>query len=319
MKPKYYIAADGGGSKLQAVLYDDQFRIRRSFHTSGVNSLFKPRDEVRENLCSMLHELIGDDVDEIESMDYCLICDQGLVDEVLASEGRIKRATRRGEPHMALGAALQRDGVVALSGTGSDAFMIADGKYLGAVGGWGPLLGDEGSGYDIGLSAIKAAIYAEDGRGAPTLLHRMVMEHWGCKRLWDVVGILAGNPDARHEVASAARLASRAANEGDAVALSIYERAAEQQVLMVDTVIKRYPAQFNRRIVLVGGAWKGCAHMVEHFTKEITRRYPDARVLTPEYEPVVGCIVCRCLEDGMTMEEIRKGLQDGFAELKYKS
>ena len=319
MKPKYYIAADGGGSKLQAFLYDDQFRIKKSFRTTGVNVLFKPEDEVRENLSRMLDELIGDDVDEVESLDYCLVCNQTLVDQVLSREVRIKHATRHGEPMIALGAALEPDGVVALSGTGSDVFMVADGKYLGSVGGWGPLLGDEGSGYDIGLRSIKAAIYAQDGRGAPTALLTAVMEHWHCKSLWDVVHHLAGNPDARQEVASVAMLTSRAAREGDAVALSIYEKAAEEQVLMIDTLVKRFPDAWNGKIVLMGGAWKGSAHMVEHFSAEITRRYPNAKILTPGFEPVVGCVVRRCLNEGMTVEEIGQKLQDGFAEMKYKS
>ena len=319
MKPKYYIAADGGGSKLQAVLYDDAFRIHKSFYSTGVNVLFKPEDEVRENLLRMLDELIGEEIDEIESLDYCLVCKQSLVDQVLAGEKRIKRATRHGEPMIALGAALERDGAVALSGTGSDVFMVADGRYLGSVGGWGPLLGDEGSGYDIGLRSIKAAIYAHDGRGAPTALLPAVKEHWHCENLWEVVHRLAGNPDARQEVAAVARLASRAASEGDAVALSIYEHAADEQVLMLDTLIKRLSEHWNGKIVLIGGAWKGCAHMVKHFTEEITRRYPHARVMTPLFEPVVGCVVCRCLAEGMTVEEIREPLLCGFAELKYQN
>ena len=319
MKPKYYIAADGGGSKLHAVLYDDRFQIKRRFRTTGVNVLFKPEDEVRKNLSDMLDRLIGDDVDEIESLDYCLVCKQSLVDQVLATEKRIKRAKRYGEPMIALGAALERDGMVALSGTGSDVFMVADGKCLGTVGGWGPLLGDEGSGYDIGLRAIKAAIYAQDGRGAPTSLLPMVMQHWSCKSLWDVVHVLAGNPDARQEVASVAKLASLAAREGDAVALSIYEHAADEQVLMAQTLIKRFLEQWNRRVVLMGGAWKGCERMVERFCERLAQSYPDVRVLEPIFEPVVGCVVCRCLDEGRSVEEIRDGLLRGFAELKYQS
>jgi hypothetical protein len=59
--------------------------------------------------------------------------------------------------------------------------------------------------------------------------------------------------------------------------------------------------------------------MVERFTDEITRRYPNARVTPPIFEPVVGCVVCRCLEEGRTIEEIREPLLRGFAELLYKS
>ena len=116
------------------------------------------------------------------------------------------------EPVVGLAACLRTDGAVALSGTGSDAFFVKDGKCLTCVGGWGPLLGDEGSGYDIGLNTLKAAIYSFDGRRERSMLYDLVMENWNLEDLWGIVTHLAGNPDARHEVASAAKLCTRLQN-----------------------------------------------------------------------------------------------------------
>lgn len=313
---KYYIVADGGGSKLQAILYDENFKIIRTSISTGVNQLFKPVDAVLENLRQVLSDLLRDDIDEVESVDLCLVCSRSLAESVFDRDERIKRVVYHGEAELALAAAFAENGVVALSGTGSDVFMVSNGRRLGTVGGWGPLLGDEGSGYDIGLKTLKAAIYAQDGRGEETALLNMVMEKWKCNALWDIVSHLANNPDARHEVASAARLASRAANAGDPVAIGIYEYAAMEMFHQTKTIVEKFRSEWNKTVVITGGAWKGCRVMLERFREEICREYPGAIVLTPAFEPVVGCVVLRCLRDGMSMDEIRSRLTPEFSEFK---
>ena len=313
---KYYIVADGGGSKLQAVLYDENLKIIRTSTSTGVNQLFKPVDAVLDNLRQVLSDLLRDDIDEVESADLCLVCARSLAESVFERDGRIKQVVYHGEAELALAAAFAENGVVALSGTGSDVFMVSNGRRLGTVGGWGPLLGDEGSGYDIGLKTLKAAIYAQDGRGEETVLLDMVMEKWKCSTLWDIVSHLANNPDARHEVASAATLASRAANAGDRVAIGIYEYAAKELFLQAKTLIEKFRTEWNKTVVITGGAWKGCRVMLDRFREEICREYPGSTVLTPAFEPVVGCVVLRCLRDGMSMDEIRARLALEFSEFK---
>lgn len=313
---KYYIVADGGGSKLQAILHDENFKIIRTSRSTGVNQLFKPVESVIENLRQMISELLRDDIEEVESMDLCLVCDRRLVESVVSQDKRIKYVAYHGEGELALAAALAENGAVALSGTGSDVFMFSDGRKLGTVGGWGPLLGDEGSGYDIGLRALKAAIYAYDGRGRDTLLLEMVMEKWKCNALWDVVSVFANNSDARHEVASAALLASRAAKAGDRVAIEIYEHAALEIFGQAKALIEKFRTEWNGTVVITGGAWKGCSVMLDCFREEMRRAYPESVVLTPVFEPVIGCVVLRCLRDGMSMDGIRSRLIGEFEEFK---
>ena len=187
MDHKYYLAADGGGSKLLGILYDDDFKVIRHCKLSGVNMRFKPLEAVKKNLSDMLEILLGDDIKEVEAADLCLVCNENVWQPIISADPRIKSVCRRGESIMALGAAFMRDGIVALSGTGSDTFMVKDGKHMGAVGGWGPLLGDEGSGYDIGLHAVKAALRDYDGRGEKTMLRELVFDMWKTTDLWDIV------------------------------------------------------------------------------------------------------------------------------------
>ena len=314
----YYVAADGGGSKLQAILYDDQFRILKTGRVAGVNTLFKPAEIVRQNVESMVSDLLDGLDGPVESADLCLLGAKDVMDEAFCRFGRVRHVHYYSEPAVGLGAALRTEGVVALSGTGSDAFFVKDSTVKRAVGGWGPLLGDEGSGYDIGLRALKAAIYSYDGRREPSMLYDLVMKKWNLQDLWGIVTHLAGNPDARHEVASAALLCAQAAHAGDRTALRIYESAALEMSLQARTVIDKHLGEWDGTVVIMGGAWKGHPHMFDVFRQELMLSYPEARVYRPSFEPVVGCIVQRCLGEGRTMEEIRESILRGFGEFTYE-
>lgn len=320
--PRYYIAADGGGSKLQAILYDEHFNIIRTGRVAGVNTLFKPADVVRVNIEHMMEDLLKGDgshapITEISSADLCMVGAGDVMRDVLSRLGNVEQITFHAEPIVGLAAALETEGAVALSGTGSDAFFVKDGVTRSSVGGWGPLLGDEGSGYEIGLNAIKAAIYSHDGRKDKSMLYDLVMEKWKLENLWDIVTHLAGNPDARHEVASAAALCSRAAAAGDKTALRIYEHAALELTLQARTVIERHRDEWDGTVVIMGGAWKGCPRMFEIFKKEMELLYPEAKISPPVFEPVVGCAVLRCLRGGLAVQDFREGLTRGFEQFLY--
>ena len=321
MPNTYYLAADGGGSKLQAILYDESFRIIRTGRVAGVNTLYKPADAVRANIKSMMAELLrdGDGVPlrALASADLCMLGAGDVMREILSRLDHVGEIHFHSEPVVGLAACLRTEGAVALSGTGSDAFFVKDCKSVQSIGGWGPLLGDEGSGYDIGLNALKAAIYSYDGRRERSMLYDLVMENWSLDHLWGIVYRLADNPDARHEVASAAKLCAKAAHAGDRIALRIYEHAALEMFLQARTVIEQHRGEWDGTVVVMGGAWKGHPRMFEVFRREIELLYPEAKVSLPLFEPVAGCAVLRALREGITLSEIQAPMTEGFAELLY--
>ena len=77
----------------------------------------------------------------------------------------------------------ESEGIAVVAGTGSSAVAMRDGKR-NVAGGWGALLGDEGSAYDIAMWAIRAAIRSSEGTGPSIpLLERRVTAHFGVRRL----------------------------------------------------------------------------------------------------------------------------------------
>lgn len=142
--------------------------------------------------------------------------------------------------------------VALISGTGSLAWgRRADGRD-GRAGGWGPLLGDEGSGYWIGMQALRALVLAHDQRGEPTCLSESLPSHLTFTKVQQLP--LAVATLDRRQISALAPLIATAAASGDAVACQILIAAAEQLVGLVVAVATRLgmPDAIDR-LVVTGG------------------------------------------------------------------
>lgn len=142
-------------------------------------------------------------------------------------------------------AAAEPWGVVLISGTGSLALAWPRGAALSAAtvadrcGGWGPLLGDEGSGHAIALAALKAAMRAADGRGPATILEAALLKRFAAARAPDLVARVHGPGVGRREIADAAREVLAAADVGDPVAVALLATAAAELAAHVRTLADR--------------------------------------------------------------------------------
>lgn len=163
-------------------------------------------------------------------------------------------------------AAAEPWGVVLIAGTGSLALARPRGAALSAetaadrCGGWGPLLGDEGSGHAIALAALKAAMRAADGRGPDTILLPALQRRFAADRPADLVGRVHAPGVDRREIADAAREVLAAAEVGDPVAAAILTGAAAELAAHVRTLADRnafaagvYPLRLTGGL-LVGSA-----------------------------------------------------------------
>ena len=313
----YYLSADGGGTKLSTLLFDDQLRLIASGRAAGTNATFRPPEDVRAYMARAIEACLGANPPEIEHARCTIV---GPTDEFIAclrrkttvravsspSEGALALAAGAGVPY----------GVLALCGTGSDVFLVQPDVH-DTIGGWGTILGDEGSGYDIGVSALRAAIYAEDGRGEPTMLLPMIYEEWRLQKLWGMVPLVYGSSDPRRLVASVTQLVSRAAAAGDPVALSLYRKAAHEMAHMTICLLQRHDGRFEGPVVVSGGVWKGSPSMFDCFRREVLAVFPDAEVLMPVFEPVVGGVVLQAFENGMQKADFWSSLQRDYHHYRY--
>jgi N-acetylglucosamine kinase-like BadF-type ATPase len=168
-------------------------------------------------------------------------------------------------------------GIALISGTGSFAFgRNAAGASL-RCGGWGPLFGDEGSGYAIAVSGLGAASRAADGRGPQTLLLDKFLEHLDLRQPSELISTIYSNEVDRSTIASYAEVVFNASDAGDSVAAGIVQRAACDLAELV-LVIARELAMTDAPISLgmTGGILLNRTDMVDALQSDLARH--DAQI-----------------------------------------
>ncbi|MBO4406856.1 MAG: hypothetical protein J5849_04080 [Clostridia bacterium] len=313
----YYLTADGGGTKLIVILYDETFRVVSEGRAGGTNENFRSREDIRADMRKALRDCLGTGRPSLEAADALIVGPSDVFEEELRACADVKEYNRLHEGEAALLAGNgERYGLLALAGTGASNFLLQPG-FRATVGGWGSVLGDEGGGFDVGTRTLRAAIYAEDGRGEDTLILPLLKEEWKLHELWDMVRPVYHSPDQRSLVASAARIAAKAAAAGDQIALSIYRDAAREIFRASDAVLRKYKGPFVGCAVTSGGVWKGSPVMTEEYRRLMGERWPAIPVRTPALDPCAGGAVYRAVMRGVPREEYWPAVKEGFRAYRY--
>lgn len=189
-------------------------------------------------------------------------------------------------------------GLAMISGTGSIAYGRHPSGQLARAGGWGYLLGDEGSGYAIGLAALRAATRAADGRGPRTCLLPDLLAHWELADPTRLVRKVYGEPGgaaARAEIARLARLVERAAAEGDPTAAAILAAAGDELAQAAAAVAAQLAAMPGLPpgplpCALTGGVLVQGQQVRAAFTAAAAARGLHLAPVTLVPEPVLGAV-----------------------------
>jgi len=141
------------------------------------------------------------------------------------------------------------DGVAVIMGTGSVVYA-KQGDELYRMGGYGFLLGDEGSGFSIGRDVIHAALRYDDGSGEETLLYKYVKEKCGSEAVFESIdGFYRGG---KREIAQYAPLAFRAYSKGDRLATDILTKNIGELAALIQSAAKKVQGS-STRVVICGG------------------------------------------------------------------
>jgi N-acetylglucosamine kinase-like BadF-type ATPase len=147
-------------------------------------------------------------------------------------------------------------GVALVSGTGSLCWARApDGASL-RVGGWGYLLGDEGSGYDLAVRALRLAAQTADGRAAAHSLLAAVLEYWRLDQPAQLIGYVYHTDRTRAAIAEVGKLVLSLAERGDPHATQLIEQAAGELAEMVAVAVARLGIAAPP-VALAGGLFTG--------------------------------------------------------------
>jgi N-acetylglucosamine kinase-like BadF-type ATPase len=189
-------------------------------------------------------------------------------------------------------------GVAAISGTGSNVFGVGPDGRSWRAGGWGHLLGDEGSGYWLGVQSIKAALRDREASGPATALSDAATDFFHVASVEALASLVYSKPLTKGDIAAFAIETAKLAESGDALAGELYERGARELAEQITAVIRQIglaadpPADRGPFPVgLIGSAFKAGAVFVEPLTRAIHEVAPAARVTPVEMAPVGGSLL----------------------------
>ncbi|HTH71499.1 MAG TPA: BadF/BadG/BcrA/BcrD ATPase family protein [Candidatus Saccharimonadales bacterium] len=178
-------------------------------------------------------------------------------------------------------------GVVLISGTGSIAYGRNDQGVEARCGGWGYLVGDEGSAVWIGQEGLRAASYDHDGRGSPTAISRHLFLDLGATDFNDVLPLLYGKPHPSPAILAATRAVARAFADSDGIAVNIVQRGARALADMAATVARELSLE-SGPVYLAGGAFENVRPLEKAVRLELLGALPRAAVEPVGEEPAMG-------------------------------
>ncbi len=292
----YFLGIDGGGTKTTCLVCDEN--LNEIFRTVGssINFYSEGLENARKNMREMLTVIeektgishfdgvcVGSSAlfsraDEKTLSDFCdgvFSCDRIIMDSDL---------------FIALKATSRRNCAVVIAGTGSMAAGFNEKGDIITKGGFGYLLGDEGSGYRIALDGIHSAVRSLDGTGENTSLGEMLLEFSDVRTKEELVDKFYSPEKDRKSIAAFSRYVDRAAEAGDGVALAILENQCELLLCTVKALLKKMPK--NPFVALYGGVFQHSEIFASRFKLLLKDLCEDCVII--EKEPVFGaCIAAK--------------------------
>lgn len=293
----HVLGIDAGGSKTIALLADEEGRIVGEGRAGAANLQTEGELEVEK----ILHTVIERATDG-RPLIPAAVClgmagvdrqdDALIIRDVMRRLGFRTNALIVNDALIALVAgAGSSPGVVVISGTGAIAYGVSHHGVAARAGGWGPTLGDEGSGYWIGRRALAAVMRDVDGRGPQTDLTRLVLRHLSLERPEELVAEVYHQPQARRTIASLGTVVDGAREDGDPVAIDIMANAADELALAAASVISRLDMRGEQfPILLAGGMLRESVWLSAEVRRRMAEVAPRAIVGPLAHEPAIGAV-----------------------------
>jgi N-acetylglucosamine kinase-like BadF-type ATPase len=301
------LGIDVGGTKTVCLLADDHGKVIASGREEGAN-LQAVGELALEKVLHSVMERTLDGTGTVPSV-ICLGIagvdraeDEAVVRGIMARIGYKARILVVNDALIALHAGVgAAAGIVIVSGTGSIAYGRNDRGESARAGGWGHVLGDEGSGYWIGRLALRAVVRHADGRSPATDLTPRLLEHFAVQRAEELINRVYHDGLTPRSIAAIASYVQDAHDRGDVVATGILSRAAGELATAATAVTERLELAASAfTFVLAGGMFRAVPWLWEEMQRVLPSIAPHSRVLRLDEEPALGAL-------GLALAELRGG------------
>jgi N-acetylglucosamine kinase-like BadF-type ATPase len=293
----HVLGIDVGGTKTVCLLGDERGQILASARGPGANLQAAGELGLEKVLHQVMEETLGHEDGAPSAV--CLGIagvdrpeDKSIVHGIMSRIASKARILVVNDALIALRAAVaDGGGIVIVSGTGSIAYGCDRHGRAARAGGWGYVLGDEGSGYWIGRLAMRAIVREADGRGARTRLTRRVLAHFGVDRPDDLLHTVYREHFEPSVIAGLAADVQQAHDEADAAATAILARGAEELVAAAASVVTQLGLKDDEfTIVLSGGMFKAAPWLRDEVTRLLPAVAPRSHVVHLQVEPALGAV-----------------------------
>jgi len=293
----YYLGVDGGASKTAALVTDDTGRPLGDGIAGPSNHLRVGIETAARNIERAVNKaLVTADVASREIIwTYCGIAGadhpahrQEVVDSLSVFFPR-GNFTVDNDARIALTGAIGfGPGVVVIAGTGSVAVGRNAAGDEARAGGWGPIVGDEGSGYAIARAGLAAVLRAHDGRGPATLMTELLKRDYAMTPP-DLPRFVYAQTTHADDIARVGKLVIDAAENGDALAMEIVTRSGGELGRAVLAVAQRLGlTSSDFPVAYVGGAFNAGETLIAPMRTAVLAEAPNARIGPPAHTPVEG-------------------------------
>jgi N-acetylglucosamine kinase-like BadF-type ATPase len=255
---------DGGGTKTLAIVVDENGQEVGRGLMPGSNLQAVGAEEAARRITEALREASGDNLPlaglcvGLAGVDRPV--DREEMTAALSQTGAVlpERLWLGNDAELILLSLPGGQGLGLIAGTGSIALGRDKSGRLVRAGGWGYLIGDEGSGYDLGRKALQVAAKAADGRGPQTLLLPAILKEWKLDNPTQLITVVYDPATRVADFARLSRLVSECAAQGDEVAQQLVKRAVSELARTVEAVSRQLDfGETAPGIALAGGLLLG--------------------------------------------------------------
>jgi len=306
----YVLAVEGGGTKTNSVIADENGNIIAKSTTGPSNFLIVGFEKACENIIQGLQDCINNSKINTSDIKVAMLgltgagrkLDQDNMRKAFKDYSTSKGFTFNSiivdsDARISLEAAFpNKPGMILISGTGSIMFGKDGQGNLYRVGGWGRILGDEGSGFYIGKKGLISSIKQIDGRGEKTLLFDLISEKYNLNSLETIIkSIYTDNFD----IAKIAPLVFEAAEKDDKIAKEILNEAADELLLHIETMLKKVNFDDKIGLSFVGSIITNDNYIRRKIVNYINSNLKQIELIDSNNEPIYGAIV-------MAINELKK-------------
>jgi N-acetylglucosamine kinase-like BadF-type ATPase len=295
-----FLGVDGGGTKTAYAVIDANGRVRAQHVGPSVSHLVAGFPHARELLSDGIKAVLAKAELTPGDVTYAFLGlpaygeDSATLDRLNALPVTLLKSGRYScDSDMVCswaGSLACVDGISVIAGTGSMAYGAYEGRTARS-GGWGEIIGDEGSAYWIAREGMNLFSRMSDGRAVRGPLYDLVRQRLGISADLDLCARVYGvEVNTRSAFAQFAPLVHDAAREGDVQAASIFHRASAELVgcVLATRRVLQIPEDVRVPVSHTGSVLEGATILLDAFKRGVATAALPLEYRAPKHSPDIG-------------------------------